>query len=71
MLAIDGLSSSSDLLPSTIKKDDYVYLDYSNVNNKTNVLYLNDISFIYNYSIEFLNENKNLIYNNSGSKIYK
>jgi len=71
MLVVDGLVSSGNLLPATIKKNDYVYLDYSNVNNEKNMLYFNGDWFIHNYPVEFLDENKNLIYNNSGSKIYK
>lgn len=71
MLAIIGLASSGNILPVIIKKDTYIYLDYSNVMNKKNTIYFKGNSIIYDYPVEFLNESKNLIYNNQGSQIFK
>jgi len=60
-----------DIFPSTIDKYSYVYLNLTNVNfNKTYRRF--DIDFIsYNLPKEFLSENKNLIYSNGESEIYK
>lgn len=59
------------ILPSTITKNSYVYLRYANViRDRTDAHYKNT-TLIYTYPNEFLENNKNLIYNNSGSKIYK
>ena len=59
------------MLPVTIRKDTYVYLDYSNVKNRKNTIFYKGDLITYDYPVEFLNENKNLIYSNGGSEIFK
>lgn len=71
MLAIGSLYSSKKLLPATIRKDAYVYLDYSNVKNRRNTIFYKGNVISYSYPIEFLDDNKNLLYNNQSSKIFK
>lgn len=71
LLAITGLFSYKKILPATIRKEAYVYLDYSNVKNAENIISYKGDLIIYKYPIEFLNQNKNLIYSNGGAKIYK
>ena len=71
LLANTGLFSSSDLLPQTIKKDSYLYIDYSKTKGQKDILFYKGDLLIYNYPMNFLNDNKNLVYNNGGSKIYK
>jgi len=71
MLAIAKLYSPEKILPVTIRKDTYVYLDYSNVKNRKNTIFYKGNLITYDYSVEFLNENKNLIYNNGGSEVFK
>lgn len=59
------------ILPSLIVKDTYVYFGYTNeIYNRgftMNRLYL----IPYNLPTQFLNNNKNKIYNNGGSEIFK
>lgn len=60
-----------DILPSTIDKKAYIYLNHANV-QKDKVYKRYDIDFLeYTTPIEFLENNKDLIYNNNDSKIYK
>lgn len=60
-----------DILPSTIYKNAYVYSSYTNtINQTTRVIYQEDF-LEYNFPLEFLNENKNKIYDNGESDIYK
>jgi uncharacterized membrane protein len=60
-----------DILPSTIDTRSYVYLSQTNV-EKGKVYKIYNIGLLaYDTPIEFLNSNKNLIYNNGGSEVYK
>jgi len=59
------------ILPSIIDKNAYVYSSYTNkINKTTRVDYKNNF-LEYNFPIEFLSGNKNKIYNNGGSEIFK
>jgi uncharacterized membrane protein len=61
----------NDIYPSLIRKNSFVYLGYANaIEHRTTVSYSGN-SITYNYPVEFLDQNKNLIYNDGGSKIYK
>jgi uncharacterized membrane protein len=71
LLANNGLFSSSELLPSLIHKSGYVYIDNSKVKNQKDIIFYSGDLLIYKYPINFLENNKNLIYNNGGTKIYK
>jgi len=65
------LDYNYDILPSTIDKRAYVYLSFTNV-HKSKVYKRYDIDLLeYTTPIEFLNSNKNLVYNNGGSEIFK
>ena len=60
-----------EIFPFTIDKNAYVYLSYTNLNErKAFINYTGDL-LSYNYPVNFLNDNKNLLYNNGGSGIYK
>lgn len=60
-----------DVFPFTIDRNAYVYSGYtSEVKDKT-FLHAKGNTIAYNFPTNFLNENKNLIYNNGGSKIFK
>lgn len=71
MLALVGEGSLQKILPVSIRRDSYVYLDHTNVAKSENAIYYLGDLFVYDYPIDFLNQNKNLIYNNFGAKIYK
>lgn len=57
--------------PAVVKKSSYVYLNYSNTIFNSVYLYYSGGLLVYNYPIQFLNENKNLIYSTSETKIYR
>ncbi|HEX8965410.1 MAG TPA: hypothetical protein VF820_03200, partial [Patescibacteria group bacterium] len=63
--SIDGL------IPSVIRINSYVYLSVSNLTTGQVIIYANGAPLYYKYDFNFLNNNKNLIYNNGGSKIYR
>ena len=60
-----------DVLPTTLIKNSYVYLNYANVIDGVAFKFYKGVFFTYNYPSLFLADNKNLIYNNSASEIFK
>lgn len=61
----------NDIYPSLIRKNSFVYLGYSNsVNHTATVSYAGN-SITYSYPIKFLDQNKDLLYNDGGSRVYK
>lgn len=63
--SIDGI------LPSTIRRNSYVYLSYSNIQTDKVMVYVNGAPIYYTFPIPLLDQNKNLIYNNGGTRIYR
>ena len=61
----------NDVFPQTIAKDAYVYLSYSNAVQKKGYIDTAGQIISYNFPNEFLSDNKNEIYNNGGSEIFK
>jgi len=60
-----------DMLPSTMDRKAYVYSSYVNtIENRTFSCYGLKVMG-YNFPTEFLNQNKNLIYNNGSSEVFK
>jgi len=59
------------ILPSTIDKNAYVYSGYVNTIHKKTFVYYELKVMSYNFPTRFLNNNKNKIYNNGGSEIFK
>ena len=66
-----GLFSVKNLFPATIHKDAYVILDYATVTKRNDLVSIKNDLVTYNYPLTFLEDQKDLIYNNSGIKIYK
>ena len=60
-----------DVLPSTIDKDSYVYSRYSNTLFGLNFKRYSGQFINFNFPTEFLDHNKNKIYNSGGSEIFK
>lgn len=60
-----------DILPSTIDKRSYVYLSNTNVQKGKVYKRYDTDQLEYTTPIKFLNSNKNLVYNNGGSEIFK
>lgn len=65
------IGTSNDIFPGLIRKDAFVYLGFTNTQKSQASLSYNSDLVIYNYPIDFLDDNKDLIYNNGGSKIYR
>jgi uncharacterized membrane protein len=59
------------ILPSTITKDSYVYLRYANIVMDRADATFDGKKLTYTYPNNFLRQNKNLIYNNGGSEVFK
>jgi uncharacterized membrane protein len=65
------LGTLDDAYPGLIRKDSYVYLGYTaTVKHEANIFYNGD-TITYEYPVEFLDQQKNLIYSNGGSEIYR
>ena len=60
-----------DFLPQVIRKSSYVYLSSSNITEESVFVYLRGSMVGYSNPLRFLNGNKNLIYNNKYSEIFK
>ena len=60
-----------DIFPQVIRKSSYVYLSSSNITEKSILAWLRESAVGYSNPLGFLNENKNLIYNNKYSEIFK
>jgi len=60
-----------DLFPRIILKESYVYASYFNVFNEVSFRTINNRGALYSFPDEFLGDNKNKIYNNGGSEIFK
>lgn len=66
-----GVDAEADLLPEDVRRSAYVYLDYSNVVHRRAFLLSGNDSYGYDYPIEFLDENKDLLYSNRESRVYR
>ncbi len=71
MLAYTQIRPEKNIIPSSIIRYSFVYLDKTNTQKFQSTNYFNGNSLTYKYPIEFLDTNKNLIYNNGKSYIYK
>lgn len=60
-----------DILPQVIRKSSYVYLSSSNITEESVFVFLRGTTVGYSNPLRFLNENKDLIYNNKYSEIFK
>jgi uncharacterized membrane protein len=58
-------------LPSTIDKYSYVYLSYPNIVERKSFFEFRGLILGYYSPYEFLFRNKNLVYSNGGSEIFK
>ena len=66
-----NLKSIPDTFPDNISKNGYVYLSKANSVRNHGFIEFDNNTIVFNYPTDFLNNEKNLIYNNKGSKIYK
>ncbi|MCK4649614.1 DUF2206 domain-containing protein [Candidatus Pacearchaeota archaeon] len=73
MLLSENCSSnriSSDIYSGLVLKS-YIYSSYNNKNFGVYTKSFNNIALYLNFPTEFLNKNKNKVYNNGGSEIFK
>jgi uncharacterized membrane protein len=61
----------NDIYPALIRKNAYVYLGFRNTIKKQSSITYNSDTITYAYPVQFLEDNKDLIYNNGYSIIYK
>lgn len=71
ILAYGNKGTITGLLSETIQKDSYIYLNYNNIKTGNVIEFIGNSVFYYHLSTDFLKKEKNLIYNNGGSEIYR
>jgi uncharacterized membrane protein len=60
-----------EVVPSLIDQNAYVYTNYANTLYGIGIIDPKDTRMEYNFPMDFLNQNKNLIYNNHYTRVYK
>ncbi len=71
MIAYGYVAPYIELLPETTKRRSYEYLNYDNVMTDNIIEIIQGEVVYYKFPIQFLDDHKNLIYNNGGSEIYR
>lgn len=71
MIAYGHIGSYIELLPQTTKRDAYVYLNFDNVKTSNILEIIDGYVVYYHFPLNFLGNNKNLVYDNGGSEIYR
>jgi uncharacterized membrane protein len=64
-------STANDIYPALIRKNSYVYLGYTNVQKHQSTISYNGNLISYMYPLQFLDDTKDLIYDNGGAKVFK
>lgn len=71
MLSYVNIAPQPGLLPETLKKHSYVYLNFLNFKKSNVIEYVDGDIVYYHFPVSLLNDNKDLIYSNGGSAIYR
>jgi uncharacterized membrane protein len=61
----------NDIYPGLIRKHAYVYLNFENIRKQLSTVSYNGTDITYLYPITFLDDTKDLIYDNSEARIYR
>lgn len=69
--SINRMGWDNDILPALVRRRSYVFLGDSNINRQRSTIFYNGDNLVYTYPIRFLDDNKDLIYSNSGARIYR
>ncbi len=69
--SLTTLSTDNDIFPGVVRKSAYVFLNLANVTKQRAVAFYNGDPIAYAYPVKFLDENKNLIYDSNGARVYK
>lgn len=65
------LKTLNDIVPYTINSKNYIYASYTNTNERLAFKFFRGNIIPFNFPNNFLNNNKNKIYNNGGAGIFK
>jgi uncharacterized membrane protein len=68
---LNGEYLNKNVVPTTISKKGYVYVSTTNNLKNMGFFVIKSLKIGYNFPTEFLNDNKNKVYNNGGSEIFK
>lgn len=68
-LEIEG--SANGIHPGLVRRDSYVYLGYENVHYLQSSMFFQGNSVMYKYPMSFLDENKDLIFNDGDARVYR
>jgi uncharacterized membrane protein len=68
---VDGRQYVTDIFPTLVRKSTWVVLGYSTVHTGIATAFVNGDLVPYRYPMGFLRQNKDLVYNNGGTVIYK
>ncbi|MDO8741960.1 MAG: DUF2206 domain-containing protein [bacterium] len=71
MVAYGKIQPHIELLPETTRRRAYVYLNFFNVRESIIIETIGGDVLYYYFPLKFLEQNKNLIYSNGGSAIYR
>jgi len=71
IIEVNNIFVKKTVFPYNIDKQNYVYSGYNNNFFGFGTSVYNSYWFSFNFPTEFLNDNKNKIYNNGGSEIFK
>ncbi|MEK7538394.1 MAG: DUF2206 domain-containing protein [Patescibacteria group bacterium] len=69
--SLTPLDVTNEIFPAVVRKDAYVFLGEATTRKQRATVVYGGDQITYMYPMQFLDDNKNLIYNNGGAKIYK
>ncbi|MBA3788858.1 DUF2206 domain-containing protein [Patescibacteria group bacterium] len=69
--SLTDLRPFNDIFPDLIRKNSFIFLGYGTVKDHEAAFSFNGDLVPYSYPIQFLDVNKDLIYNNGGTRIYR
>jgi energy-converting hydrogenase Eha subunit A len=68
---VTGRQSITDIYPSLVRRSSWVLLGYSTVRLGEGTTFYDGDTLTYTYPMGFLQNNKNLVYNNGGAEIFR
>jgi hypothetical protein len=71
LASLRTLDATNEIFPGAVRKESYVFLGQATVRKQRATLVFGGDQITYKYPVGFLNENKNLIYNNGGAMVYR
>jgi len=67
----EGLFPENSVYPAVVKKDSYVILGFTNATRQKSAVFYKGNLFTYTYPVHFLADNKDVIYDNRQTAIYR